>query len=69
MKGVSCAGGKKSSDMGYRSGYLCMPIPWVWKQEVLDHTASFFEVYFDRQHNKVVERVGTEARLPGSPAS
>lgn len=46
-----------------------MPIPWVWKQEVLDHTAAFFEVYFDRQHNKVVKSMGTEARLPGSPAS
>lgn len=33
--------------------YLCMPVPWGWKQEVLDHTTTFFEVYFDRQHNKL----------------
>lgn len=53
MKGVSCAGGKKSSDVGYLPGYLCMPVPWGWNQEVLDHTATFFEVYFDRQYNKL----------------
>lgn len=50
MKRVSCAGGKKSSDV---TGYLCMPLPWGWKQKVLDQTATFFEVYFDREHNQL----------------
>lgn len=44
---------KKASDGGYMPGYLCMPLPWGWKQKVLDHTATLFEVYFDRQHNKL----------------
>lgn len=29
----------------------------------------YLEVYFDRQHNKVVTNMGTEARILGSPTS
>lgn len=68
MNGVSCACCKKSCDLATGLA-ACMSVPRVETGYAGPHSSCFSEVYSDRQHNEVVKNMGTEARLPGSPAS
>lgn len=68
MKRVSCVGDKKSCDMAIGLA-TCVCLFLGEKRGAGPHSSCFLEVYFDRQHNIVVKNMGTEARLPGSPAS
>lgn len=65
MNRVSCAGSKKSCDMAAGLVICVCLLLVVRRGGARSHSSSFLEVYFDRQSNKVVKNMGTEARVPG----
>lgn len=47
--------------------YVCFQ--GVERRGARPHSSCVLKVYFDRQHNRVVKNMGTEARLPCCPVS